>query len=235
MSIFGEPKFSDVPPLRRHFIYGVNCYQYAIGKGHEVTVFTKDRTKQEFNYLTLCPGHMAEAALSGGQSYISAYELKRLIIQGCREDKLVELEQRSLHAAIHVPDNMRLIAFYFTDNTDRGMGDFDFMVYNPKTSKWENKTPLSDTDFIDNLLPSHGNHYIFQRFFVAPDNVAPCGIPQGMPAKLSNDLSLNIVTDKPYWARGPVLEDRGDQGLFFRRLHPHYAKPAWPQMATTPA
>ncbi len=235
MTILGEPKFSDVPPLRRHFIYGVNCYQYAIGKGDEVTVFTKHPRKQAFNYLTLCPGHMAETALSSGQSYIPAHELKRLIIQGCREDNLVELEQHSPHAAIHVPDSMRLIAFYFTDNTERGMGDFDFMVHNPKTSKWENKTPLLDVDCTEGLLPSRENDYIFQRFFLAPHDIVPNGIPRGTPIKLSDDLSLNIVTDKPYWAQGPVLEDRGEQGLFLRRLYPHYAKPAWPQIANAPA
>lgn len=226
--INGEPKFSEIPPLRRHFLYGVNCYQFAIGY-QPITVFTQAANPNRFAYLTLCPGNFAEKVWQQGGVGISTYNFKNLIRTSCQEDQLIELEQRSIHDPINAPDGERLIALYFAPGDETGPGDFHFVYLNNTNRQWEEKTPFADIVVHDHLPPSLPGGYIFSRFFAAKEGIQPQGLPSGIFVPCQSNPGLNFVENQPFWARGPVLKDHGN-GLFLRRGHPLYAKPAWPEI-----
>lgn len=227
MSINGDPKFSDISPLRRHFIYGVNCYQHAIGI-KPITLFANTPAPESYQYMTLCPGNMAKSAWekAGGISIRSlpTYILKDLLYEGCRNDGLTIVENTSRNAAIHIPERHSLIALFYSQYRS----DFHFLRFNEKQNKWEQKTPLSDVEEIDSLPPIIMGDYTFSKLMIVPPDINPQGRVPGILVNLADDISLNVVKKRPHWANGPILEDRGDS-TFFRPRKQILAKPYLPE------
>lgn len=223
MSINGDPIFSDVSPLRRHWLYGVNCYQNALGYD-PVTVFTSAANPKDFAYMCLAPGTLAQRMYAANKNSIQ----KKDVLDGCREDGLIVLEDATRHAAITVPQDMRLIALYFREDAT-GANDFDFKVLNKQSNTWENKIPMGDKMKMDALIERDFFGYQFEHFLLAPENIEPLGLPQGTSTIFhqGDDITLRFVEGAPDWARGPVLQDRGTH-LYRARQCPLYAKPAWP-------
>lgn len=125
-----------------HQIYGVNCYQYAIGY-HPITLYFNKQTSS-ISYSTLCPGDLTSIISQNGKSSLkdmAPYEAKKQIILACKKDTLEELEAtRSPDEAISIPPNKKLIALFFSGDC----GDFDFHVLNNVTNMWKTKhRPLS--------------------------------------------------------------------------------------------
>lgn len=225
MLINGDPKYSDVSPLRRHWLYGVNCYQNAIGYD-PVTVFTAAANPTDFAYMCLAPGTLAQRMDAANKKTIQ----KKDVLDACREDGLILLDTTSIHATITVPNDMRLIALYFREDAT-GANDFDFKVLNKHSNKWESKTIIGDKIEMDSLIEKDVIGYRFEHFLLAPENIQPLGLPHGTSTFFyqGDDVTLRFVEGTPHWARGPVLQDRGTH-LYRDRYCPLYAKPAWPAL-----
>lgn len=235
MSILGEPKYSDIPPLELHRIFGMNCYHHACGESR-VPVFTDAADPRQYKYMTLCPGESAQKIASLNTTYVERDTFKRIILEGCIEDELIPLEATSpANIAVTLPPESRLIVMKFNSgNGGFNDFDFDFFVHNPSTGKWENKVPLNHVVEYDSVDDNPLSRYKIEQFFIATTAIRSKGIPEGTSVPVRDGYALHFVDKPPAWAHGFSLSDRGSY-LCRTNRGQNYAKPAWPQMATAPA
>jgi hypothetical protein len=213
-----QPIFEDVMPIARHGLYGINCYQHAIGI-RPITLHYNKLTRS-ISYLTLCPGNTAQH-ISQRASLPASHEMKELVIQGSKEDGLVELETRNPEDSINIPVNSRLIALYFS----LALNDFDFHVFNQEKRSWENKTPFAPVTEIEKLPRILGGGYTLCRLFIAEaQNIRGHGVPQGQSYKYQDGTSLNLPQLIKPWERGPALKC-AENGYFLERTNKIYAAP----------
>ncbi len=218
MTLVSPFQISQKDPVTLHKIYGVNCYQHAIG--HLPITLHFNQRSGNISYTTLCPGHLAKNLGNLSLHDISAYEAKRKIIYACQEDGLEELEQRSLSEPISIPKDRKMIAFYFSSERK----DFDFHVLNQREI-WENKTPFADVSETDNLPTMIAGGYILTRLFFAPQKVTPHGVNIGKSYTYPDGTILNLPERPELWERGPSLIRNAGGGYELARRGTFHSAP----------
>ncbi len=205
MSILGEPKFSDVPPLRRHFIYGVNCLGFV--RGDTPTVLTVSGRANKFAYYTPMPGMMTEKVwgLMGNSPRcpIDKSLLAKMAFDGCHEEGYVPIDSQTFSPAINLPSGTTLIALY----TSTWHGNFHFLKHNPVSMKWDHKYVMSDVRSIETLAPTILDHYEFNGFFVIPKHHSPVmDVPSLSIITLSDgETTLRHCHEAPPAFRGVMM------------------------------
>lgn len=218
-----EIVYSGNDAIQLHAVYGVNCYQNAIGY-KPITIHFNNKSGY-LSYLTLCPGDLAKIINDHDHRYpgqqISSYDMKKLIIAQCREDGLEELEARSVSEAIYVPDGKRLVAMLYSAEHK----DFDFQFYDEKSNTWKNKTPLEGYSEREDLPKFLGGGYVLTRLFMCPEGIEPKGAPKGRTYSYKDkEITLNLPETVQSWERGPCLK-REETGFYCSRTGMTYASP----------
>lgn len=163
MYIYFMVLFDNVPPLRRHFVYGVNCYQFAMG--HHVPMAILQGVKgmpklRVLDYIKAQPGNSYEQTRDAGQTTTATLQEK--LIDGCLQDGLVRIKQDAALA-----EGWHKIAFYMR-NSDK---NFHFArVHENGTS--EDKFPLLPPQRHDDI-PKTTQGYRLKAFFAAPPGMRP--------------------------------------------------------------
>lgn len=217
-----DVEYSGTDPVQLHAVYGVNCYQNAIGYKPITVHFNKN--SGNVSYLTLCPGNLAQILHEFGRNAgheISSYDMKKMLIAQCREDGLEELEARSTNSPIHVPEGKRLVAMLYSNERK----DFDFQFHDAIAGKWKNKTPMETYTERDDLPKFLAGGYVLSRLFICPENVAPKGAPKGqIHTYKDQDVVLTLPEIAHPWERGPCLQKTAG-GLYLPRTDKTYASP----------
>lgn len=218
-----ETVYQDINPTELHKVYGINCYQNAIG--YKPITIHYNEAAGRLNYLTLCPGNMAQILnddFSRNAGYeISSHMMKKILISQCKEDQLEELETRTLSTPINVPEGKRLIALFYSNERK----DFDFQYYDQKSRMWKNKTPTEDYTEREDMPRFLAGGYVFTRFFVAPENIEPKGVPKGNSHHFrEEDITLNLPATIQPWERGPCFQ-KTEGGFYLKKTEKVYASP----------
>ena len=124
MSIDLSAEFEKLAPKDRHYAYGVNCYQHAIGYPHPLLVFygsTRDDGAYEGVYINLNPGNFDSREYAIFHEEADLLDYRDFIIQQCLKDGFVEFGP-----ALKKQDGHRTIAIFFSDNPR----DFHFAYLN---------------------------------------------------------------------------------------------------------
>lgn len=229
MTLNSEPLFSDIPPIRRHFIYGANCYQFAIGFD-PITIFTDLKTPNIIHYQTLCPGNMAQSAWEkSGCLFLPTlppYIVKQLVLDGCKEDGLVVIQNATPTSSIPIPENHTLVALYYSDTRN----DFHFLKWDEKKKIWNHKTPLSNIETCNELPQSLWGDYLFQNLLLAPNNILPKGQSVGQRISLDQDTTLNLVINPNNVVAGTITLENQGNNLFSRYTRRTLANVPMPQL-----
>lgn len=216
-------EYADIDAIQLHSVYGINCYQNAIGYKPITTHFNE--LSGRLSYLTLCPGNLAKILsdhFSRNSGYeISSQDMKKLLVAQCLEDGLEELETRTVQNPINVPENKRLIAMLYSNERK----DFDFQYYDAKSKMWKNKTPLEPYSEREDLPRFLGGGYVLTRLFIAPENIEPKGVPKGHTHVYEDQsIILNLPETVQTWERGPCFK-KTQGGFYSPRTEKLYASP----------
>ncbi|HEY8964284.1 MAG TPA: hypothetical protein VIN59_07475 [Alphaproteobacteria bacterium] len=159
-------EFHGASPEDLHSIYGVNCYQYALGyphilisgamaypqNGHDVSVL---------GYIALIPGERQDT-----KPFSNVSDLRANVLKGCKEDGVIDIgtafEQRS---------GYRTAALYFRDSWNGLMGvyaDFHFARVHPDGNS-SSKIAFGSVKQHKGIQKFIGD-YELDRFVLIPEN-----------------------------------------------------------------
>jgi hypothetical protein len=161
----------SIPPENLHYIYGVNCFQHAIGYRHPIIEqVVLDQNNVFVTYIALRPGSPDKPL-----DIYNPEEFKKNIIEACHDEGLVNCNDRFLRRS-----GYRTLALFFSEDPERC--DYHFAFLN-SDGKWETKAPfhkvITSTD-----LETASWDCKFNRFLLAPEDHIPKAIAEWRPSTI---------------------------------------------------
>ncbi len=214
--------FENIPPLRRHFIYGVNCYQFALG--HHVPMVAiygvQDEPKlRVLDYIKAQPGN--SYVQSKDAHLITTATLQEKLIDGCLQDGLVRIKQDAALAK-----GWHKIAFYMR-SSDK---DFHFARVH-ENGTCEDKLVLFHPQRHENT-PKTIHGYRLKAFFAAPSGIEPWEMKHVAEmvtikrGRGSTDIAL-MTPHRSMNGSPPMLADPDKKSAFLIEQNMNIAMPPW--------
>ncbi len=153
-------------PIELHYLYGVNCYQHAIGlKTPFLNIDDVSPTRPElkvFFYVTVSPGTMDQAR----QENLHGKAFEDRLFECCEMDGIIITQNR-----FEQRNNHRTLAIFIGEV--KGISDFHFACLNPD-GKWEDKVPFRGVRFHDTTTQiENATGYKFLTYAIVPENITP--------------------------------------------------------------
>lgn len=160
--------FKRTPAVRRHYLYGANCYQHAIGFDKAILWVRMPDNHQDcrlVDYMTLAPGSYGHVPAPSDPA-----EFRDFFLEYCKEDGLIDLnghfEQRA---------GYRTLAF-FVGVMPQGRVDYHFAFLNAD-GLWEDKIPFREPRTHSSTAAiEKDTGYRFQRYLLCPPGVVPANL-----------------------------------------------------------
>ena len=216
--------FLDIPQEKLHFVYGVNCFQHAIGYSTPIAASqTGSEGSFSLYYMKLTPGNFSSVEVF---ARIIKNQYKDLILEGCTVENLISCGNRAV-----VRDGYRTLALYFHKTFD----DFHFAFLNDQ-GKWEAKLIFELPREYETVQAAGGNDYTFHSFLLAPNDLMPSAIAEWVPKRVTVKSSshadcLDVIDFDKAWSNGSftLLESRkGQEHFYMPQSRLYFPRAAWP-------
>ncbi len=205
-----------------HYIYGVNCYQSAIGYDTPVLCAYSLEENVVVSYLSLYPGSLDNKKISlistAKESQDNDAYVDRLF-KGCAEDGLIEEGQKFSQA-----EGFHTLALFFNYK------EMDFHFARHSNGKWLSKFPTAPViSYKDIEALEKDTAYSFHSFFLAPINTTPGHIaflsPRNIAARADNGAIIPLKQFSLDKQDLDILKING----FFLELDPKRKKAFYPE------
>lgn len=182
-------KLRTLPARDLHFVYGVNCYQFAIGYLPPIINRLTTDGSDYIEYVGLFPGAPSAQRVNDITKPPSLQAGIQSIIAGCREDGLIDCEKTPLFKRGHTTVAMLI--------KDKGGSDnkFDFHFAQIARdgscfSKLPYRTPVRHNN-VGEL--ERDISYQLNRYFLVPNNL----VPQSIKAWNAEAVIIKLGDDRP--------------------------------------
>jgi hypothetical protein len=196
--------YASFPPEDLHYIYGVNCYQHAIGYPNPIFYRCECDGEEFVYYVKLQPGSISNLDMP---RTATTKEYSNRIIANCEEDGLIFCGDRCV-----VREGYRTLAFYTDTFCEQ---DFHFAFLNDK-GLWETKCPWIAPRAFKDVRAAGLGQFQLRGYLLAPDGFLPKAISEWVPKSVGIITSSNrvILLDKV-----PEIEAHCAPTLVFRPKH----------------
>jgi hypothetical protein len=159
-------KYKEYLPYSQdlHFVYGVNCFQYAVGSETPIFTTTQRDEKTLLHYARLNPG-VEDTAYKLGQDQ-PLHTFKNVVIEGCLAEGMVDCGTSFTQEKGH-----KTIGVFFAEYGD----SFDFHFVRSEGDKWVSKVPFDIRRSFDSISAVTASYpkYHFDRYMLVPHDFTP--------------------------------------------------------------